>query len=291
MSHRSGFVNIIGKPNAGKSTLMNALVGEKLAIITHKAQTTRHRIMGVVSGEDFQIVYSDTPGILDPKYKLHEAMMEYVDTAFDDADVLVFIIDITDNKVNEAIIEKIRKNGKPVIVAINKIDLSDQESLNKEVDRWNKLLPGSDVIPVSAKLEFNIDTLIRIVTAKLPESPPFYEKDTLTDKTERFFASEIIREKILLNYSKEIPYSSEVQIEVFKREPRMVLVKAIIFVMRDSQKAIVLGHQGKAIKKVGTEARKDLEEWLGKKVFLEITVKVRKDWRDDEGALRRMGYE
>jgi len=270
---------------------MNALVGEKLAIITHKAQTTRHRIMGVVSGEDFQIVYSDTPGILDPKYKLHEAMMEYVDTAFDDADVLVFIIDITDNKVNEAIIEKIRKNGKPVIVAINKIDLSDQESLNKEVDRWNKLLPGSDVIPVSAKLEFNIDTLIRIVTAKLPESPPFYEKDTLTDKTERFFASEIIREKILLNYSKEIPYSSEVQIEVFKREPRMVLVKAIIFVMRDSQKAIVLGHQGKAIKKVGTEARKDLEEWLGKKVFLEITVKVRKDWRDDEGALRRMGYE
>jgi GTP-binding protein Era len=291
MKHRSGFVNIIGKPNAGKSTLMNALVGEKLAIITHKAQTTRHRIMGVVSGKDFQIVYSDTPGILDPKYKLHEAMMEYVETAFEDADVLVFILDITDSKVNETIVEKVRQSGKPVLLVINKIDLSNEEVLNREFDRWNKLLPGSEIIPVSAKLGFNIDTLIKVIRSKLPESPPFYEKDTLTDKTERFFASEIIREKIFLNYSKEIPYSAEVVIEVFKREPKMMLIKAVIFVMRESQKAIMLGHQGNAIKKVNTQARKDLEKWLGHKVFLEVTIKVKKDWRDDEGALRRLGYE
>jgi GTP-binding protein Era len=290
MPHKSGFVNIIGKPNAGKSTLMNKLVGEDLSIITHKAQTTRHRIMGVVTGKDFQIVYSDTPGILKPSYKLHESMMKFVESALEDADILVYIVDIKDKERDEDIHAKINALNIPVIIVINKIDKSNEEELNQVVEHWHIKFPKARIIPVSALHSFNMEALIKNIVDLLPESPPFYDKDTLTDKTERFFASEMIREKIFLNYQQEIPYSSEVIVTEFKDEPKIVRILAYIFVSRDTQKAIILGHQGKSIKKIGTEARKDMEKWLGKKVFLELSVKVKKDWRDDEKMLRRMGY-
>lgn len=290
MSHKAGYVNIIGKPNAGKSTLMNKLVGEKLSIITHKAQTTRHRIMGVVSGEDFQIVYSDTPGILNPKYKLHESMMKFVKEAFEDADLLVYIHDITDRSDDKYTIDKIRAAEKPLIIVINKIDLSTQEELEELVIVWQRLFPKSKVIPVSALHNFNLDSLFNIILDQLPEAPPYFDKDTLTDKTERFFTSEMIREKVFLNFKQEIPYSTEVVVDAFKDEEKIVKIMAYIFVTRESQKAIILGHKGNAIKRIGTQARKDLEEWLGKKVYLELSVKVRKDWRDDEKTLRRFGY-
>ena len=292
MSHKSGFVNIIGLPNVGKSTLMNALVGEKLSIITSKAQTTRHRIMGIVNGEDFQIVYSDTPGIVNnPAYKMHELMNKFIDTALIDADIILLMTEVGKPFAQEDILDKINKAGIPVLVIINKIDLSDQESVVKEMENWGKRLLNSESIPISALNKFNIEKVFDRILFHLPESPPYFSKDEFTDKSMRFFVSEIIREKILTNFKKEIPYSAEVAVEEYKEEPRITRISANIFVARESQKAIILGHQGKAIKKVGTQARIDIEEFTGKKVFLELTVKVNKDWRDNENQLKRFGYD
>ena len=291
MSHRSGFVNILGNPNVGKSTIMNALVGEKLSIITSKAQTTRHRIKGIVNGDDFQIVYSDTPGILKPRYKLQESMMTFVNIALTDADIILYVTDVTEKTEDETgYTAKIRESGIPVIVAINKIDLSNQQDLERIAGIWEKKFPGSPVIPVSALKRFNLDTLLNAITSKLPEGAPYFPKDQLTDKYERFFASEIIREKILMNYQKEIPYSAEVEIESFKEEENIIRIRALIHVTRDSQKGIVIGHKGEKLKKTGTEARLDMEEFFGKKVFLELYVKVTKDWRDKPQELKRFGY-
>jgi GTP-binding protein Era len=291
MSHRSGFVNILGNPNVGKSSIMNALVGEKLSIITSKAQTTRHRIIGIVNGENFQIVYSDTPGILKPRYKLQESMMTFVNIALTDADIILYVTDVTEKTEDETgYTAKIRESGIPVIVAINKIDLSNQQDLERIAGIWEKKFPGSPVIPVSALKRFNLDTLLNAVTSKLPEGAPYFPKDQLTDKYERFFASEIIREKILMNYQKEIPYSAEVEIESFKEEENIIRIRALIHVTRDSQKGIVIGHKGEKLKKTGTEARLDMEEFFGKKVFLELYVKVTKDWRDKPQELKRFGY-
>jgi GTPase len=291
MGHRSGFVNILGNPNVGKSTIMNALVGEKLSIITPKVQTTRHRIMGIVNGEDFQIVYSDTPGILNPKYKLQESMMSFVNIALTDADVILYVTDISDvvDKDGEYI-GKIRSSNIPVIIAVNKIDLTNQNELEKIVESWHAVFPESDIIPLSALKGFNLDFLLRSVLAKLPEGAPFFPKDQLTDKFERFFASEIIREKILINYQKEIPYSVEIEIESFVEEKKITNVRAVIHVARDSQKGIIIGHRGQMLKKVGTEARLDMEDFFGRKVFLEMYVKVSKDWRNKPTMLKKFGY-
>jgi len=291
MSHRSGFVNILGNPNVGKSTIMNALVGEKLSIITSKAQTTRHRIMGIVNGDDFQIVYSDTPGILKPRYKLQESMMTFVNIALTDADIILYVTDVTEKTDDETgYTTRIRESGIPVIAAINKIDLSNQQDLERIAGIWGKKFPGSPVIPVSALKKFNLDTLLNAVISKLPEGVPYFPKDQLTDKYERFFASEIIREKILMNYQKEIPYSAEVEIESFSEEEKIIRIRALIHVTRDSQKGIVIGHKGEKLKKTGTEARLDMEAFFGKKVFLELYVKVTKDWRDKPQELKRFGY-
>lgn len=291
MNHRSGFVNILGNPNVGKSTIMNALVGEKLSIISPKVQTTRHRIMGIVNGDDFQIVYSDTPGIIKPKYRLHESMMSFVKIAITDADIILYVTDVTEKKEESSeYLERIRKSGVPVIVAVNKIDLSNQAALEMIVMSWEKEFPGSPVIPVSAINAFNLDTLLTIITGRLPEGPPYFPKDQLTDKYERFFASEIIRERIFYNYQKEIPYSVEIEIESFKEEIGLIRIRALIHVSRDSQKGIIIGHKGEKLKKVGTEARKEMEAFFTKKVFLEMVVKVTKDWRDKPQALRRFGY-
>jgi len=291
MSHRSGFVNILGNPNVGKSTIMNALVGEKLSIITPKAQTTRHRIMGIVNGEDFQIVYSDTPGILKPQYKLQETMMNFVNIALSDADFILYVTDVTEHAGNEGeYIEKIKQSGLPVLIAVNKIDLTNQNDLEKIVETWHTAFPDSPVIPVSALSNFNLDALLKAILEKLPEGPPFFPKDQLTDKHERFFASEIIREKILVNYKKEIPYSVEIEIESFLDEKKIIKIRALIHVTRDSQKGIIIGHKGSMLKKVGTEARHDMEDFFGKKVFLELYVKVTKDWRDKPLVLKRFGY-
>lgn len=291
MAHKSGFVNILGKPNVGKSTIMNSLVGEKLSIVSPKAQTTRHRIMGIVNGDDFQIVYSDTPGILKPNYKLQESMMGFVNSALTDADVLLFVTDVTekDHSGNEYL-DKILKSTIPVVVVINKIDLSTQEELESIVEKWNGIFPESPVIPVSATKNFNLDHLLEIVLGKLPENPPYFPKDQLTDKYERFFAAEIIREKILLNYQKEIPYSVEIEIESFREEEKILRISALIHVERDSQKGIIIGHRGSMLKKVGTESRIDMEEFFRKKVFLEMHVKVTKDWRGKPHELKRFGY-
>jgi GTP-binding protein Era len=291
MSHRSGFVNILGSPNVGKSTIMNALVGEKLSIITSKAQTTRHRIMGIVNGEEFQIVYSDTPGIIKPKYKLQESMMSYVNTALSDADVILYVTDNVETAWgNKDYLERIRNSGVPVIIAVNKIDLSNQSDLEKIVERWHSAFPGSEIIPVSALKRFNLDTLLKAILSKIPEGEAYFPKDQLTDKYERFFASEIIREKILLNFQKEIPYSVEIEIDSFSDEGKILKIRALIHVVRDSQKGIIIGHKGKMLKKVGTEARIDMEDFFGKKVFLEIYVKVSKEWRDKPLMLKRFGY-
>ena len=291
MSHRSGFVNILGNPNVGKSTIMNALVGEKLSIITAKAQTTRHRIMGIVNGEDFQIVYSDTPGILKPQYKLQESMMSFVNIALSDADMILYITDVNEHNAFEGeYIDKVKESGIPVIIAVNKVDLSNQETLEKVVEEWHKAFPGSPVIPVSGLKYFNLDSLLNAILAKLPENPPFFPKDQLTDKYERFFASEIIREKILINYKKEIPYSVEIEIESFEDEKKILKIRALIHVTRDSQKGIIIGHKGLMLKRVGTEARRDMEDFFKKKIFLELYVKVTKDWRDKPLALKRFGY-
>jgi len=292
MSHRSGFVNIIGNPNAGKSTIMNALVGEKLSIVTSKAQTTRHRILGIVSGEDFQIVYSDTPGILKPRYRLQEAMMRYVDSALTDADVILYIVDITDTREpDNDYIERIKGTGIQIITAINKIDLSSQPVLEKVAGNWHGTFPGFPVIPVSGLTGFNLDILLKAIISLLPESPPYFPKDVLTDKHERFFASEIIREKILRNYRKEIPYSVEVEIESFTDEPGLTRIRALIHVTRESQKSIIIGHKGLMLKKTGTEARLDMEDFFGRKVFLELYVKVNRDWRDKPLMLKNFGYK
>lgn len=291
MTHKAGFVNIIGSPNVGKSTLMNVLVGERMSIITSKAQTTRHRIMGIVNGEDFQIVYSDTPGVLKPNYKLQKSMMDFVYTAITDADVMLFVTDIfEDIKIEEEILHKIKNAKVPVLLLVNKIDLAVQDQLETKVQYWKTEVPNAEVIPVSALEKFNVSYVFDRILALLPEGPGFYEKDQLTDKPEKFFISEIIREKILMNYKKEIPYSVEVVIESFKEEEKIVKIRAEILVIRDSQKGIIIGHQGKALKKVGTEARKDMETFLQKQVFLELFVKVNKDWRDNDNQLKRFGY-
>ena len=290
--HKSGFVNIIGNPNVGKSTLMNALVGEKLSIITSKAQTTRHRIMGIVSSEDFQIVYSDTPGILKPSYKLQESMMKFVTGAVADADVVLYVTDTVERGERSAeIVERIRQSSVPAIVVINKIDLTTPEALEALVDKWQGELPEARIVPASAKENFNIQGLFKTILDLLPEGPAFYPKDTLTDKTLRFFASEIIREKILKFYDKEIPYCCEIEIESYKEEPTIDRIAATIYVARDSQKGILIGHKGEKLKKVGQTAREDMEQFLGKKVFLQLFVKVNDDWRNNERQLRRFGYE
>jgi GTP-binding protein Era len=292
MAHKSGFVNIIGNPNVGKSTLMNAMVGEKLSIITSKMQTTRHRIKGIVNGDDFQIVYSDTPGILKPAYKLQESMLGFVNTALVDADILLYVTDVVEDfSKNADYLEKIKSAEVPVLVLINKIDLTDQENLIALVEKWRDLIPKAEVMPISAKEKFNLDYVFKRILANLPEGFPFFPKDELTDRNERFFAQEIIREKILLFYDKEIPYSVEIEVEEFIDEPKLLSIRAVINVARDTQKGIIIGHQGKALKRVGTEARLDMEEFFGKKVFLETYVKVAKDWRDKESQLRNFGYE
>lgn len=290
--HKSGFVNIIGNPNVGKSTLMNALVGERLSIITSKAQTTRHRIMGIVSGEEFQIVYSDTPGILKPAYKLQESMMKFVTGAVTDADVILYVTDTVEQSDRSAeIIGQIRQSGIPTIVVINKIDLSDPARLDALVEKWQAELPAARIVPVSARERFNLEGLFQTILELLPEGPAYYPKDTLTDKTLRFFASEIIREKILRFYDKEIPYCCEIEIESYREEPTIDRIAATIYVARESQKGILIGHKGEKLKRVGQAAREDMEQFLGKKVFLQLFVKVSEDWRNNERQLRRFGYE
>ncbi len=289
--HKSGFVNIIGNPNVGKSTLMNALVGEKLSIVTAKAQTTRHRIMGIVNGENWQIVYSDTPGILKPLYKLQESMMDFVDTAIGDADIILYVTDVVEKKdKNIAYIEKLNRLECPVILVLNKIDLSSQEKVVEMMTEWKELLPKAEIIPVSATEKFNLEKLFDTILANLPVSPPWYDKETFTDKSLRFFASEIIREKILLNYSQEIPYCTEVVIEEFKEGKERYDISAVINVMRNSQKGIIIGNKGAALKKTGTQARLDMEEFFDKKVFLKLFVKVEPDWRENRRKLRDFGY-
>ncbi len=291
--HKAGFVNIIGSPNVGKSTLMNRLVGERLSIITSKQQTTRHRIMGIVNDDDYQIVFSDTPGVLNPSYKLHESMMKFVSTALSDADVILFVTDIFENKVNhEETLEKIKNHNAPVVLLLNKVDLAKtQESLEAKVEYWKEQIPRAQILPISALHGFSTDFILPKLLELLPEGEAFFDKEELTDKPMRFFVTEIIREKILQNYSKEVPYSCEVVVEEYKDQPKIVKIRATIFVMRNSQKAIIIGHQGSKIKKVGTEARKDLEQFINKKVFLDLYVKVDPDWRDKDTKLKKYGYE
>ena len=292
MAHRSGFVNIIGNPNVGKSTLMNALVGEKLSIVTAKAQTTRHRIMGIVNGEDWQIVYSDTPGILKPGYRLQENMMKFVDGALGDADIILYVTDTMETAdKNAEYIEKLGRIDCPVIIVLNKIDISSQDDVLKLMQYWKEQLPKALVIPVSAQERFNLDSVLEAVKERLPECPPWFDKDAFTDKNLRFFASEIIREKILLNYKEEIPYSCEVEIESFKEGEERYDISAVIYVMRDSQKGIIIGKKGAALKRTGTQARIEMEDFFQKKVFLSIYVKTDPDWRENRKELRKFGYE
>jgi len=288
--HKSGFVNIIGKPNAGKSTLLNILVGEQLAIITPKIQTTRHRILGIVNDEEHQIIYSDTPGIITPAYKLQEAMMNFVKEALTDADIFLLLTDVADRFDDAETIEKLKKKKTPIIILINKIDTAKQEQVEQEISYWQEAFAHADVIAISALHKFNLDLIDRRVKQLLPEQPPFYDKDALTDKPERFIVSEIIREKVLLNYQKEIPYCTEVAIEAFKEEEKIIRIHAIIYVTKDSQKNIIIGQQGKAIKTVGIQARKDMEKFFGKQIYLELYVKVNKQWRDNPRELRNFGY-
>ena len=289
--HKAGFVNIVGNPNVGKSTLMNQLVGEKLSIATFKAQTTRHRIMGIVNTEDTQIVFSDTPGVLKPNYKMQEMMLQFSESALADADILLYVTDVVeDPEKNMVFLEKVSKMSIPVILLINKIDESDQKTLGNLVTKWHGLLPNAEILPISAKNKFGVDILLKRVHELLPESPAFFDKDQLTDKPAKFFVSEIIREKILRYYDKEIPYSVEVVIERFKEDDRQIHISAIIYVERSSQKGIIIGHQGMALKKVSTEARKSLERFFDKKIFLETFVKVDKDWRNSQKELKHFGY-
>ncbi|WP_321438787.1 GTPase Era [uncultured Bacteroides sp.] len=290
--HKAGFVNIVGNPNVGKSTLMNVLVGERISIATFKAQTTRHRIMGILNTDEMQIVFSDTPGVLKPNYKLQESMLNFSTSALSDADVLLYVTDVieTRDKHNE-FIEKVRQQTFPVLVLINKIDLIDQQKLEALVEEWKELLPQAEIIPISAISKFNVDYVMRRIKEFLPDSPPYFDKDQWTDKPARFFVTEIIREKILLYYDKEIPYAVEVVVEQFKEEPKLIRINAVIYVERDSQKGIIIGKQGKALKKVATEARRSLEKFFGKSVFLETFVKVDKDWRSSDKELKNFGYQ
>ncbi len=290
--HKAGFVNIVGNPNVGKSTLMNALLGERISIATFKAQTTRHRIMGIYNTEDMQIVFSDTPGVLKPAYKLQESMLNFSTSALADADVLLYVTDVVEMPDKHGdFIAKVAKMDVPVLLLVNKIDLVDQEKLVKVVEEWSALLPQAEVIPISAKSKFNVDYVMKRVQALLPDSPPYFGKDQWTDKPTRFFVTEIIREKILLYYDKEIPYSVEVVVEQFKEDEKKIHINAVIYVERESQKGIIIGHQGKALKKVATEARRSLEKFFGKTIYLETFVKVDKDWRSSDKELRNFGYQ
>ena len=289
--HRSGFVNIIGSPNVGKSTLMNALVGERLSIVSRKAQTTRHRIMGIVNGDDYQIVYSDTPGVLKPAYKLQAAMMRFVDSALEDADIILYITDTVEPPCKHTnLLEKLRSLTIPIVLLINKIDLAEQNQVNALMTQWQQALPQAQIIPVSALHGFNTDTVMERVKTLLPPSPPYFGKDELTDRSMRFIASEVIREQMLTAYDKEIPYSVEVSVEEYRETPTLDRIRAIIYVERDSQRAIVIGHKGQKLKKVGMGARQELEQFLQKKVFLELHVKVDANWRNDDNKLRQYGY-
>ena len=291
MVHKSGFVNIIGNPNVGKSTLMNALVGEKLSIITPKAQTTRHRILGIVNHDDYQIVFSDTPGILKPAYELQSSMMDFVKSALDDADILIYMVEVGEKELkNEGFFEKIISSEIPVILLLNKIDTSSQEEVEEKVQYWKEKVPNALVFVISALERFNVDSLFEKIIELLPEAPAYYPKDQLTDKPERFFVNEKIREKILIHYKKEIPYSAEVETEEFTEEEHIVRIRSVIMVERETQKGIIIGHKGAAIKRVGAESRKDLEKFFEKKVFIELYVKVNKNWRSDKIQLKRFGY-
>ena len=290
--HKAGFVNIVGNPNVGKSTLMNLLVGERISIATFKAQTTRHRIMGILNTDDAQVVFSDTPGVLKPNYKLQEAMLRFSRSALRDADVLLYVTDMVETpEKNSDFIDEVRKLDVPIIVLINKIDLASQEELVKKVELWHELIPEAEILPISAIAKFNVDVVMKRVMELLPESPPYFEKDALTDKPARFFVTEIIREKILLHYDKEIPYVCEAAVEHFKEKDNSIYIKALIYVERDSQKGIIIGHEGAALKRVATDARRELEKFFGKRIFLEIYVRVDKDWRNSDRQLRRFGYD
>jgi len=292
MAHKAGFVNIIGSPNVGKSTLMNKLVGERISIITSKAQTTRHRVMGIVSGEEFQIVYSDTPGVVNPAYELHKSMMGFVNTALKDADIILFITDTKEETTNDpAILERLQKTSIPVITLINKVDLSDDKRVHKRLDYWKEKLPNAMVAAISALHNYNVPEIFDQILKMLPDGEAFFPKDDLTDKPMRFFVSEIIREKILMTYQKEIPYSCEVEVEEYKEFGGLVKIRAVIYVARDSQKGIVIGHLGNNLKQVGSKARWDIQEMLRKKVHLELFVKVKKNWRDNATDLKRFGYQ
>ena len=289
--HKAGFVNIIGNPNVGKSTLMNAFMGEKLSIITSKAQTTRHRILGIVNGDDFQVVLSDTPGIIKPAYELQESMMGFVKSAFEDADVLIYMVEIGEKDLkDEAFFKKITSSKIPVLLLLNKIDYSNQEQLEEQAALWQKKVPNAEFYPISALNGFNVKNVFNRIIELLPESPPFYPKDQLTDKPERFFVNEAIREKILLHYKKEIPYAVEVDTEEFIEDEKIIRMRSVIMVERDTQKGIIIGHKGSALKRVGMEARKDLEKFFGKQVHLELYVKVNKNWRSNQKQLKRFGY-
>ena len=291
MAHKAGFVNIVGNPNVGKSTLMNLLVGERISIATFKAQTTRHRIMGILNTPDMQICFSDTPGVLKPNYKLQEQMLQFSESALQDADVLLYVTDMVETPdKNSDFLEKVKKQAAPVLVLINKIDLSDQKALTEKVELWHEALPEAEIIPISALHRFNVDNVLRRIQELLPESPAYFDKDQWTDKPARFFVTEIIREKILLYYDKEIPYSVEVVVEQFKETDKNIRISAVIFVERESQKGIIIGHQGVALKRVSTEARKSLEKFFGKSIYLEVFVKVDKDWRQSDRAMKAYGY-
>lgn len=291
MEHKAGYVNIIGNPNVGKSTLMNALVGERLSIITSKAQTTRHRILGIVNDEQHQIVFSDTPGVMNPAYKLQENMMDFVHGAFQDADILLYMVETGEKELkDEKLFERLKNTDLPILLLLNKIDRVEQDFVKEQILFWKELLPNAEIYPISALEKFNLDLVIARIKALLPVSPPYFEKDALTDKSERFFVSETIREKILKYYKKEIPYSVEIEVEEFFDEEDIIKIRAIIFVARESQKGIIIGHKGRALKKVGTLARRDIEAFFQKKIFLDLYVKVNKDWRDDDKQLKRFGY-
>ncbi len=291
-THKAGFVNIVGKPNVGKSTLMNVLIGERLSIISSKAQTTRHRIMGLINDDNYQIVFSDTPGMLKPKYELHKSMMSFVNMSLEDADVILFVTDLFETADEiEDVIEKINQSGTPVLLVINKIDLSKEGQLEEVTAYWTQRIKTDTVIPISATESFNTERILQEILDRLPFHPPFYDKEELTDKPERFFASEIVREKIFINYKKEIPYSTEVAIEDFYEEPHIIRIRAVIYVERDSQKGIIIGEGGKALKRVGTQARAEMEKFFGKKIFLETYVKVEDDWRKNKNKLRKFGYD
>jgi GTP-binding protein Era len=288
--HKSGFVNILGKPNVGKSTLMNALLGEKLSIITPKAQTTRHRILGIANDDDYQIVFSDTPGIIKPGYKLQEHMMSFVQSAMEDADLFILVTEVDDDFKDEKTLNKLQKTDIPVMLLINKIDLANQDQVTAKCEQWKRDFPSFMVLPISALNNFNLYQVMNKILEIIPENPPYFPKDELTDRPLRFFIAEMIREKILLNYQKEIPYSVEVAVEEYKEEEKLVRIRCVIFVARDSQKGIIIGHKGSALKRIGTQARKDIEEFIGKQVFIDLHVKVSKNWRDNDLQLGRFGY-